>query len=72
MPRNLTDGEKNFKWRMSQTYKAQEQDETGCDDWGEFIAFAGNMYQTEIYRLRNLLMRNDIQPGPWDDPLPRD
>ena len=69
MPGNLTDDEQAFKKRWSRVYKAQEQQASGYDDFGEFSAHIAYSYQQEVFRLRDILQQHGVDPGTWSDPV---
>ena len=70
MPRCLSDDEQAFRKHMSVSYKEQEGEEDGYDDWGEYTAHVAHEYHLEIIRLRDKLRHHGVDPGPWDSPLP--
>lgn len=70
MPGKLTPNEETLRKRMGAFYKAQEHQQGGYDDWGEFTAHAVSEYKAEIDRLRRLLAQKNVPLPAWTDPVP--
>jgi hypothetical protein len=69
MPRDNTNAERATRREMTDAYRAQQDSNSGFDDWGKFTAYVVCIQRQEIERLQRLLKNNGIDAGTWEDPL---